>query len=100
MTDKTDHNHLSAGNGDEAAAKLINQYLGMSDIDAEDAAYFRAVMRDTINEPQPVPTLDDESVEHLRAEVAAQDPQAGFSDQDRASLSLTRPERARQEPTK
>lgn len=44
--------HSSAGNDDEAAAKLINQYLGMSDIDAEDAAYFRAVMRDTRTEPQ------------------------------------------------
>jgi hypothetical protein len=44
----------SAGNDDEAAAKLINQYLGMSDIDAEDAAYFRAVMRDTRTEPQTV----------------------------------------------
>lgn len=36
-----------AAASDEAAAKLISQYLGMSGIDSEDVGYFRAVLNDT-----------------------------------------------------
>lgn len=59
MAETTKHEPpCSARNDDEAAAKLINQYLGMSDIDAEDAAYFRAAMRDTRTEPEAVRDTD------------------------------------------
>jgi hypothetical protein len=107
MTEKTDHNHLSAGNGDVLRHYADTYCEGWckdapANANFDDCGGCRA--RLALNEPQGVLTLD--WIEKFASEAKpfgyVKDNEAidKFLTSVRAALALSRPERAKQEPSK